>query len=234
MSAVEQALAPLDAAPDLVCVFVSGDDPDAVEAAARRAMQVAGGRTRAVGCSAAGVIGGGRGVEDVRRGQRLGGGAAGRAVGPVPARDAEGADGPRSSWSACRRSSADDVVGVLLADPYPFPVDAFVERSSDALPGLPLVGGLASGGRRAAPTRLFVDGGSYDRGAVGVVLGGSVGAATVVSQGGRPIGPDHDRDERPRNNVCTSWPGCPRWTSSRRSSPALPPKRSRRWSAADC
>ena len=83
----------------------------------------------------------------------------------------------------------DDVVGVLLTDPYTFPVDAFVERSEDALPGLPLVGGLAEG-RERGDARLFVGGEVYRDGAVGVVIGGSVTAATVVSQGARPIGPD--------------------------------------------
>jgi small ligand-binding sensory domain FIST len=83
----------------------------------------------------------------------------------------------------------DDVVGLLLADPYSFPVDAFVERSDDALPGLALVGGLAEAGEHGE-ARLFVDGDVYEDGAVGVVIGGAVTAATVVSQGARPIGPD--------------------------------------------
>lgn len=41
VSAVEQALAPLSAAPDLVCVFMTGDDPDAAEAAAAAAARAA-------------------------------------------------------------------------------------------------------------------------------------------------------------------------------------------------
>jgi len=81
-----------------------------------------------------------------------------------------------------------DVVGVLLADPWSFPVDGFVEHSHDALRGLPLVGGLASGATRAGDTRLLLDGHLHDRGAVGVVLGGDVAVHTLVSQGCRPIG----------------------------------------------
>ncbi|GAA4289373.1 FIST N-terminal domain-containing protein [Actinomadura luteofluorescens] len=88
----------------------------------------------------------------------------------------------------------DDVVGVLLADPYSFPVDAFVERSDEALPGLLLVGGLAEGSGLGetghGEARLCVGGEVYREGAVGVVIGGAVAAATVVSQGARPIGPD--------------------------------------------
>src|SRR6266700_615880 len=61
--AVAQAVASLDAGPDLVCVFVSGDDPEVVEAAARCAMRAAPAQV-VVGCSATGVIGGNRGIED--------------------------------------------------------------------------------------------------------------------------------------------------------------------------
>jgi small ligand-binding sensory domain FIST len=52
-----------------------------------------------------------------------------------------------------------------------------------------MVGGLASGLRGRGSTRLFLDGESADRGAVGVLLSGPVGARTVVSQGCRPVGP---------------------------------------------
>jgi small ligand-binding sensory domain FIST len=83
----------------------------------------------------------------------------------------------------------DDVVGLLLADPWSFPVDGFVERSNDALSGLPMVGGIASGLTGRGSTRLFLDAQVADRGAVGALLGGPVGARTFVSQGCRPIGP---------------------------------------------
>ncbi|WP_026414443.1 FIST signal transduction protein [Actinomadura oligospora] len=185
-TAVRQARAELSAAPDLVCVFVSGGDPDEVESAARRAHETAGARVF-LGCSAAGVIGGGRGVE--------GRGAVSAWAGVLP--DARLTPFRLETLRAEDRlivvgmpeSGDDDVVGVLLADPFSFPVDAFVERSGEAMPGLPLVGGLADGPERGA-ARVFVNGEAFGEGAVGVVLGGAVSAATVVSQGARPIGPD--------------------------------------------
>jgi small ligand-binding sensory domain FIST len=189
--AVEQALAPLSAAPDLVCVFVTGDDPDEVEAAAVAAQQAAG-AALLLGCSASGVIGAGRGVEE------RGAVSAWAAVLPGARLDAfrletlKGDD--RLIVVGMPEGQEDDVVGVLLADPYSFPVDAFVERSDDALPGLPLVGGLAEGSGLGetghGEVRMFVGGEVHRDGAVGVVIGGSVAAATVVSQGARPIGPD--------------------------------------------
>jgi small ligand-binding sensory domain FIST len=83
----------------------------------------------------------------------------------------------------------DDQVGGRLADPFSFPVDGFVARSNDALADLPIVGGCATGWRGRGSTRLFVSGEVVDRGAVGVLLAGPVGARAVVSQGCRPIGP---------------------------------------------
>ncbi|MGC4954085.1 FIST signal transduction protein [Actinomadura citrea] len=191
-TAVEQALAPLSAAPDLVCVFVTGDDPSQIEEAAQAAQRAAG-PALLLGCSASGVIGAGRGVEE------RGAVSAWAAVLPGARLDAfrletlKGDD--RLIVVGMPEAQDDDAVGVLLADPYSFPVDAFVERSDEALPGLPLVGGLAEGSGVGGETghgeaRLFVGGEVYRDGAVGVVIGGSVAAATVVSQGARPIGPD--------------------------------------------
>ncbi|GAA0208232.1 FIST N-terminal domain-containing protein [Actinomadura nitritigenes] len=186
VSAVEQALAPLSAAPDLVCVFISGDDPEEIAAAARRAALSAA-PALVIGCSASGVIGGGRGVEDA------GAVSAWAAVLPGARLEAFRLETLKAEDKlivvGMPEGQDDDVVGLLLADPYSFPVDAFVERSDDALPGLALVGGLAEAGEHGE-ARLFVDGDVYEDGAVGVVIGGAVTAATVVSQGARPIGPD--------------------------------------------
>jgi len=51
------------------------------------------------------------------------------------------------------------------------------------------LGGMANGNRGPGSTRLLLDHRVVDRGAVGVVLGGPVGAQAMVSQGCRPVGP---------------------------------------------
>jgi small ligand-binding sensory domain FIST len=84
---------------------------------------------------------------------------------------------------------ASDSAAVLLADPYSFPICAFVEQVADALPSLPISGGLANGLRGPGSTRLLVDGRVHERGAVGVLLGADVHARALVSQGCRPVGP---------------------------------------------
>src|SRR4051794_9865109 len=185
--AATAALAPLGGRrPDLTMVFVCGADADAVAAAGERAGGVTGAGA-IVGCSAPGVIAGGHGVEAASAV------AVWCAVLPdVRVRTFHLEVMPASTGMAVvglPERHDDDAVAVLLADPWSFPIDGFVERSNDALPGLPLVGGLASGLRGRGSTRLFLDGQVADRGAVGVLLGGPVGARALVSQGCRPIGP---------------------------------------------
>jgi small ligand-binding sensory domain FIST len=186
-SAVTQALAPLRGQrPDLLCVFVCGEDPDAVESAGTRAMEVAGARTT-LGCSAGGVIGAGRGVEIEPAVSAFAACLPGVRCTPLHLELIRTPDG--AAVTGMPERQGDDAVAVLLADPFTFPIAAFVQRSNDDLAGLPLIGGVASGPRGGGSARLFLDGHSVPAGAVGVVLGGPVVAHPVVSQGCRPFGP---------------------------------------------
>jgi small ligand-binding sensory domain FIST len=186
-SAVTQALAPLRGQrPDLLCVFVVGDDPNAVESVGTRAMEVAGARTT-LGCSAGGVIGAGRGVEIEPAVSVFAARLPGVRCTPLHLELVRTPDG--AGIIGMPDQHQDDGVAVLLADPVTFPIAAFVERSNDDLPGLPLIGGVASGSRGGESARLFLDGCSVPAGAVGVVLGGPIAAVPVVSQGCRPFGP---------------------------------------------
>ncbi len=186
-SAVTQALAPLRGQrPDLLCVFVCGDDPNAVEPAGVRAMEVAGARTT-VGCSAGGVIGAGRGVEIEPAVSAFAACLPGVRCTPLHLELVRTPDGAAITGMPDRH--VDDAVAVLLGDPFSFPIAAFVQRSNDYLAGLPLIGGVASGPRGGGSARLFLNGHSVPAGAVGVVLGGPVAAHPVVSQGCRPFGP---------------------------------------------
>jgi small ligand-binding sensory domain FIST len=191
LSAAEQAsraaIAPLGARPpDLVCAFVSGGEPDEMAGAGERVAAVTGAKAM-VGCTAGGVIGAGRGVE-------------GRPAVSVWAAQLPGlnvrafhlevmrADEGMAVIGMPERAEGDDVA-VLLADPYSFPADGFVSRANDALVGLSIVGGIAHGPLGPGSTRLWVDGRTHDRGAVGVFVGGRDAACAAVSQGCRPVGP---------------------------------------------
>lgn len=185
--ATAQALEGLDGRrPDLVAVFVCGGEDDATGTALERAAGLAG-APATIGCCAPGVIGAGRGVEATSAA------AVWCAVLPeVQVRSFALEVMPSDAGMAVvgmPELKPDDAVAILLADPWSFPVDGFVEQTNAALPGLPLVGGMAAGLRGRGSTRLLTDDHVVDRGAVGVVLTGPVGARAVVSQGCRPVGP---------------------------------------------
>lgn len=81
-----------------------------------------------------------------------------------------------------------DAAVILLADPFSFPVEPFIERLADDHPGVPVVGGMLSGATSPGGNTLLLGGATYDSGAVGFVVSGSVRVRPVVSQGCRPIG----------------------------------------------
>jgi small ligand-binding sensory domain FIST len=186
-SATRQALEPLGGLrPDLVFVFVCGPEPDEASAALERAAKVSAGRT-AVGCNAAGVIGRGQGVELTSAVSVWAAVLPGARLRSFHLEVLTGADSV--AVLGLPPSQDSDSAAILLADPHSFPIGAFVEQVSDALPSLPISGGLANGLRGAGSTRLLVDDRVHERGAVGVLLGAQVQARALVSQGCRAVGP---------------------------------------------
>jgi small ligand-binding sensory domain FIST len=76
----------------------------------------------------------------------------------------------------------------IFADPFTTDAERLLAILSEAYPGVPLVGGLASGDPRARRTHIFLNGTVYGEGAVVLALGGAYTVRTVVSQGCEPIG----------------------------------------------
>jgi small ligand-binding sensory domain FIST len=81
----------------------------------------------------------------------------------------------------------DPALVALLVDPFTFPISALLQRLNEEHPGLPLVGGIASGGGRPGSQALILGEEVLDEGAVGVTIDG-VAVRTVVSQGCAPFG----------------------------------------------
>jgi small ligand-binding sensory domain FIST len=74
----------------------------------------------------------------------------------------------------------------LLVDPFTFPAGRFLTQLNETHERIPLVGGIAVGGRPGAQA-LILDDAVHTEGAVGAVVSGPT-VLTVVSQGCRPIG----------------------------------------------
>ncbi len=77
---------------------------------------------------------------------------------------------------------------LLVADPFSFPTEEFLEWAATAYPGLPVIGGMASAAQAPGGNRLAVGRRVRTSGAVGALLGPGVAVETVVSQGCRPFG----------------------------------------------
>jgi small ligand-binding sensory domain FIST len=147
-----------------------------------------------VGTTAAAVIGGSVEAEDV---PALSAWAAclDGDVDPVALRTVRTPDGMAvSGWppddpgtGAIATPGAGDTL-LLLADPFTFPVEPFLDRVADEWPGLQVVGGLASAAAGPGGARLALDGDVQHEGAVGVLLRGGPRVRAVVSQGCRPVG----------------------------------------------
>jgi small ligand-binding sensory domain FIST len=75
----------------------------------------------------------------------------------------------------------------LLVDPFTFPVGRFLTSLNEAHERVPLVGGIAAGGRQPGAQALILDDAVHGEGAVGAVVSGPP-VCTLVSQGCRPIG----------------------------------------------
>ncbi|MCH7688161.1 MAG: FIST C-terminal domain-containing protein [Planctomycetes bacterium] len=76
----------------------------------------------------------------------------------------------------------------LLGEPFSAVPNSLIDRFEDELPGVPLIGGMASGGVGPETNRLFLNSESHAHGAVGAVIRGGPRIRSIVSQGCRPIG----------------------------------------------
>ena len=142
------------------------------------------------GCSAGGVIGGGKEVEN-RPGFSL-------TLARLPdvevstfhviGDDLPDMDAPPEEWeTAIGISPEGGPKFLLLADPFSFPAQSFIEGMDYAFRGAVKVGGLASGGSKHGENALYMGGTAHRSGAIGIALKGNVALDTVVAQGCRPI-----------------------------------------------
>lgn len=176
-------------APDLLMLFLAGlelDDALALVEAVRAALTP----RVCLACSAEGVIGAEAEIEQRPAVSALAAHLPGVTLTPFEVRPAQW---PTLLADAAHFESglglpADSRAVLFLGDPYTTPIDAVLEAFNTFLPGVPLVGGMASGGSRPGYNLLVHDEHGLNGGAVGVALGGPLTVDLVVSQGCRPVG----------------------------------------------
>jgi small ligand-binding sensory domain FIST len=77
---------------------------------------------------------------------------------------------------------------IMLAEPYSFPIGDFLTVCNERVPGVTLLGGMASAAMRPGMNRLALGDQVLDQGAVALLCSDDVPVRAVVSQGCRPIG----------------------------------------------
>ncbi len=97
---------------------------------------------------------------------------------------------------------------LALGDPSSFAADAFLARMNEDHAGIPVLGGMASGGWEPGQNRLLLGKSQFDSGAVAALIHGPVRIRYVVSQGCRPIG-QHAVVTRSSRNVIQEMGGRP-------------------------
>ena len=187
--ACSQALGHLASTPDLAVLFVSSHFAQQADRIAAAACSLLG-TENVLGCTGESIVGTGREVED------------------EPAVSLFLAHWPKVTlrpfhleFERTREGDVfagwpDELAGdwpqgsflITLADPFSFPADFLLERLNEDRPGIPTIGGMASGGNSPGECRLILGRHTYAEGAVGALIHGAVKLRTVVSQGCRPIG----------------------------------------------
>ena len=181
----------LDAPPHLALAFLGPRHLPAAQdvlEGVRRAL----GPVPVVGCSAGGVIGGGREHEQPAALSLMAGSLPGVAVSPFHVEDdaLPDADAPPGAWHRLLRlSGSPPPIFLVLADPFTIRAEALLQGLDFAFPASAKVGGLASGAGRPGAQALFFGDRVVASGAVGVAMTGDVALQPAVAQGCRGFGP---------------------------------------------
>ncbi len=191
-SAEEQVVAALreqlgSSRPDLVVVFASHHHGEALENLGPRLLAALQG-AHLIGCTGESIIGEAREVE---QGPALSVWAACLPETTLTPFDCQAQAGPEQSaqFSELPRVRQPERASVLiLAEPFSFPMDEYLTVLNRECPGVPVIGGMASGGMGPGQNLLFSGRGMLSSGALGIVLEGATEVQAIVSQGCRPVG----------------------------------------------
>ncbi|MCH7717555.1 MAG: FIST C-terminal domain-containing protein [Gemmatimonadetes bacterium] len=122
--------------------------------------------------------------------------------------------------SGLKERRADVRAVFAFGEPFSSVPNSVIDRFADELPGVPLIGGMASGGAGPGMNRLFLNSTTIPQGLVGAVVRGGPRIRSVVSQGCRPIG-KHYVVTRAEQNIVQELGGVPPMQRLRELLPTL-------------
>jgi len=175
--------------PDISFLFVSHAHAERFEQLASLVCEKIGSRVL-LGCTGETIVGGGEEIESGPAISLWGGVLPGAEIEPFHIQFSKTADGiVCSGFPTILTEGETDVRAVfILGEPFSAVPNSMIDRFADELPGVPIIGGMASGGAGPGTNCLFLNSESTRYGAVGAVVGGGPRIRSVVSQGCRPIG----------------------------------------------
>jgi small ligand-binding sensory domain FIST len=185
--AVATARDALGAAPDLALIFASSLHAPSYEAIASAVAELLPG-TAIAGCSAVGVIGGGREVE---RREALSVMLASLPGVRAKVFHLEALPRDHAAWerlTGVAPGSHDGATFLLFADSFSVDVDTLLTHFDATYPRAVKLGGVVSGTSKAGEAALFYGSRLLRDGLVGVALSPPLKVEAVVAQGCRPIG----------------------------------------------
>ena len=187
--ALAQTCARLGAGPvDLAVVFLTNHhaaDAEEIASCVRAALSP----RVLLGCTAEGVVGGGDEIERAPGLSLLGARLPGATLSPFAVGEDEWPALLDDGQGVLDRSLPGDLKAVLvLGDPFTTPTREMLRVFDRCYPGVPVAGGMASGGTGIGENVLFLNDRVFTGGLVGVGIGGAVRVETVVSHGCKPVG----------------------------------------------
>src|SRR5262245_54577653 len=184
----QAAMSDLGRTPDLAMMFVSSHHATELTEISQRVCQATSCKSL-MGCTGESIVGGDREIE--------GEPAISLWLASLPATtvslmhlefQSTPDGGSFTGWPNLAEPWPAGAVLLLLGDPFSFPADELVRRMNEDRPGVPVLGGMASGGAAPGENCLILGDREFQTGAVAALIHGAVRISSVVSQGCRPIG----------------------------------------------
>jgi len=210
------------AAPDLAFLFVSHSHSGGFESLARQVYEKTGANVL-LGCTGETIVGGHNEIESGPAASMWAATLGDVQIEPFHVQFARAADGiVCEGFPTPDDDKSSEVRAVFLfGEPYSSAPNLVLDHFAEEFAGVPVMGGMASGGAGPGTNRLFVNDQTVEFGAVGAVIYGGPQIRSVVSQGCRPIG-THYIVTKADQNIIHELGGVPPLARLRELLPKLP------------
>lgn len=175
--------------PDLVFVFFSHHHLASIASIAGEIKKLTGAK-QIIGCTGESIVGNGEEIEGRPAISLWGAALPGVEVETFSVQWESTPDGPVSTGLPESRIGGESTARAIffLGDGFTTAIDSLLEYTAEEFPGIPLLGGMASGASQPGENALIINDQIHREGGIGAILRGGGRIDYVISQGCRPIG----------------------------------------------